>query len=313
MSEPQFISANQVKQKLTMPKAIDAMRLAYQDLSSGKAIVPDRTQLHTSSSTHYLVMPAHFPSGGITTVKSVSLNGENPRRGLPFIQAMILAFDDETGEPLAIIDGSEVTAIRTAAASGLATDLFASPNAKIGGIFGTGALAKPHLEALSTVRVLDRIYVWGRTFGKSRDFCNKWSKDFEVELIPTDDLKYLKEVDVLCTTTTSQKPLFEHNHLKRGVHINAVGVYKPDYQEIPSETIVEAEIYIDQLEGALSEAGDLLIPMSKGQITKEHFSKEIGSVLLEELSYQWNAEKISLFKSVGNAIQDAAAVKVILS
>ena len=97
MSEPKYIPASQVRLKLTMPKAIEAMRLAYMDLSSGKAIVPDRVQLHTTSATHYLVMPAHFPSGGITTVKSVSLNGDNPLRGLPFIQAMILAFDDETG------------------------------------------------------------------------------------------------------------------------------------------------------------------------------------------------------------------------
>ncbi len=313
MSEPQYISANQVNQKLTMSKAIEAMRLAYQDLSSGTAIIPDRVQLHTSSATHYLVMPAHFPSGGITTVKSVSLNGENPERGLPFIQAMILTFDDETGEPLAIIDGSEVTVIRTAAASGLATDVFASPDSKIGGVFGTGALAKPHIEALCTVREFDRIYVWGRTFDKSREFCNMWLKGIDVELVPVDDLKYLKNVDVLCTTTTAHKPLFEHNHLKNGVHINAVGVYKPDFQEIPSETVVEADIYIDQLEGALSEAGDLLIPMGKGKITKEHFSKEIGSVLLGELEYQWSRNKISLFKSVGNAIQDAAAVKVILS
>ena len=312
MSEPKYIPASQVRLKLTMPKAIEAMRLAYMDLSSGKAIVPDRVQLHTTSATHYLVMPAHFPSGGITTVKSVSLNGDNPLRGLPFIQAMILAFDDETGAPLAVIDGSEVTVIRTAASSGLATDVFANPEARVGGIFGTGALAKPHIEALSTVRKLDKIYVWGRTAEKSPNFCSKWAQEFEVELVPTDNLKDLKEVEVLCTATTSNKPLFEHSHLNAGVHINAVGVYKPDYQEVPSETVVEADIYIDQLEGVLVEAGDLLIPLSKGLISKGHFSKEIGNVLLGELAYNWTPKRSTLFKSVGNAIQDAAAVSVIL-
>ncbi len=311
MDELRFISADEVREKLTMPKAIEAMRLAYHDLSSGKAIIPDRIPLHTGNATQYLVMPAHFPSGGITMIKCVSLNSDNPGRGLPFIQAVILAFD-ETGEPLATIDGSAVTAIRTAASSGLATDLFSKPGAKTGGIFGTGALAKPHIEALLAVRQLEKIYVFGRTLGKSQDFCHRWKNNLEVELIATNDPGNLGEIDVLCTTTTSNLPLFEHHHLKSGVHINAMGVYKPDYQEIPSETVVEADIYVDQLEGALTEAGDLLVPMSKGLISKAHFSKEIGAVILGEREYQWNEEKISLFKSVGNAIQDAAAVKVLL-
>ena len=285
--------------------------MAFKDLSSGRAIIPDRTPLHTSDPTHYLVMPAYFPSGNLTTVKSVSLNPENPSKGLPFIQAMILAFDHTTGQPIAVIDGSEVTAIRTAAASGLATDLFANPASKVGGLFGTGALAKPHLEAILAVRSLERVYVWGRTDAKSKAFCEKWSSGVKTELVAgsSEDLKH---VDVLCTMTTSEKPVFEHHNLKPGVHINAVGVYKPDYQEIPEETVIEAEVYIDQVEGAMSEAGDLLIPLSKGMIENEHFSKEIGSVLLGEREYQWNEDRITIFKSVGNAIQDAAAVKVIL-
>ena len=309
----EFITVDQVREKLTMPEAIDAMRKAFADLSSGKAIVPDRLPLHTADPTHYLVMPAHFPSGGITTVKSVSLNGENPGRGLPFIQAMILVFDHDTGEPRALVDGSVVTVIRTAAASGLATELFSDPDSDIGVIFGTGALAVPHIQAMLAVRDLSRIYVFGRSIEKSKSFCETHGKSLAVNLVPTDDKSVLQQSDIICTTTTSSVPLFRHKDLKPGVHINAVGVYKPSDQEIPEETVVAANVFVDQVEGALGEAGDLLVPMSKGLISRDHFSREIGQVINGDIEYVRDKAGFSLFKSVGNAIQDAAAVSVLLN
>jgi ornithine cyclodeaminase/alanine dehydrogenase-like protein (mu-crystallin family) len=129
------ISAKEVRENLSMAEAIVALEQAFQDLSSGKAIVPDRLPMHTDTASEYLFMPAYYPSGGITTIKSVSINATNTERGLPYIHAVILVFDHDSGQPIATIDGGEVTAIRTAAASGLATKLFANPDSRIAAIF----------------------------------------------------------------------------------------------------------------------------------------------------------------------------------
>ncbi|MEQ9425827.1 MAG: hypothetical protein RJQ09_15485 [Cyclobacteriaceae bacterium] len=312
MQDIRLITSDEVKEVLTMPKAIDAMRQAFMDLSSGEAQVPDRLPLHTSQSD-YLFMPAYYSSGGITTIKSVSINAENPKRGLPFIHALINVFENETGKPLAIVDGTEITAIRTAAASGLATQIFSNPDARVGAIFGTGVQAKTHVEAILSVRKLDKILIFGSSLAKSKDFCEGYQPNCDVDLVATEEGHSLLEADVICTVTTSSSPVFKDGFIKKGAHINAVGVFKPDCHEIPIETVAAADVYIDQLEGALAEAGDLLIPMSKGLINQEHFSKEIGAVINGDLSYRWSENKTTLFKSVGNAIQDAAAVAVLLT
>ena len=311
MDELRIISADEVRQKLTMTKAIEAMESAFRDLSSGQAIVPDRLPLHTEQSTEYLFMPAYYPSGGISTIKSVSINPENPGRGRPFIYATVQVFDHNTGEPIALVDGSSVTAIRTAAASGLATKIFSNPESHIAAIFGTGVQARTHVEAVLSVRPIHSILVYGSTLQKSRSFCEEYA-DSEVEFTATDKMEDLISADIICTTTTSSTPVFDHQFIKKGAHINAVGVYKPDYHEVPEETVAAAKVYIDQLEGALVEAGDLLIPLSKGLISQDHICNEIGHVLNGQLSYSWSNHKITLFKSVGNAIQDAAVVSLLL-
>ena len=302
-----------------MAQTIAAMKSAYAALSSGKAEVPLRSRLpippHEAVS---LFMPVFLQdeSGEALAVKIVSLFPHNPGRGLPLIQAVVVVLEADTGRPLALLEGSTLTAIRTGAACGAATDLLARPDSRVVAIFGAGVQGRTQLEAVCTVRKIETAWIFDSQAERSVAFIHEMAgqgplpADLRAAHSPE---QAVAEADIICTATTSLTPVFTDSHLKPGVHINGVGSYTPEMQEIPSETVRRALLVVDSRPAALSEAGDLIQPIRQGLISEAHIHAELGEIVLGEKSGRGSEAQVTFFKSVGVAVQDAAAAHLALS
>jgi len=307
-----FISADQIRSLITMEDAIKAMRSAFIQLSRGDALIPKRLSLSIPDKNAVaLVMPVYALHSPYYTVKTVSINYANPQKGLPLIHAVVQVFDASKGNMIAIMDGESITAIRTGAASGLATDLLANKAAKVLAVFGTGVQARTQVEAVLAVRNIKKILVFSRTAEHTDSFCN-WISDVFGIAAEGGQLALLNKADIICTATPSEKPLFDHNDLKSGVHINAVGSFQPHMQEVPAETVQIAKVVVDQKEACEQEAGDLIIPAREGQWSFDDLYGELGQVAGGEIPGREGPDEITLFKSVGNAIQDLALARLIM-
>ncbi|MDE0018932.1 MAG: ornithine cyclodeaminase family protein [Candidatus Poribacteria bacterium] len=304
-----ILSASDVRAALPMPKAIDAMRHAYSQLSAGKAIAPPRQHLSTDKGVT-LIMPAYLPERSEFGIKVVSVYDDNPNLGLPRITATVLVLDPVTGAPKAFIDGASLTAIRTGAGGGVAADLLARQDAKTVAVFGAGVQARAQLQAVLAVRDVTRVNLISRTQASAAQLAaeiSEWMIDApEVNLVPTPEA-VVQDADIVICATTSATPLFDGNALRLGTHITAVGTFVPEKREVDTVTIRRAHrIVVDSRDDCLAEAGDLIIPNA-------HIDAEIGEILNgDKLGRQSDAE-ITVFKSVGVAVQDAVAAAAVLA
>ncbi|MCP4375467.1 MAG: hypothetical protein GY794_04745, partial [bacterium] len=277
-----YLSAADVRRGLPMCDAVDAMKQAFAQLSSGQAIVPQRIHMplpHAGGDV--LFMPAAGIDAGLISMKIITLFEGNHAKGLPFIQAIVTLLDGEDGRPLAIMDGASLTAIRTGAASGAATDLLARPDAESVAIFGAGEQAKTQLEAVCTVRNIVRASVFDQSTLAEVEFESEMSKRLGIPVTAAISPKEnLAGADIVCTATTSETPVFDDADLEPGTHVNAVGSYKSHVREVPSETVVRARVVIDETTAILEEAGDLLIPIADGLIGRDHIYAEVGQIVL---------------------------------
>ena len=313
-----LLNAAEVRKALPMNEAIEAMKQAYASLSSGTAVVPLRTRLPIPESEALsLFMPAFVNSqdGNAMAVKVVSLFPSNPARGLAYIQAAVLVLDPETGRAIALLEGSSLTAIRTGAAGGAAIDLLARPESKVVAIFGAGAQGRTQLEAACTARKLETAFLVDPNPEKAQVFAREIQ-----ETGMLDDIRVLQSArealetaDIICTATTSTKPVFADQDLKAGTHISAVGSYTPDMQEVPAETLQRAKLFVDSRSASLEEAGDLIQPIRAGLFDETHISGELGEVVLGKIAGRQSPDEITYFKSVGIAVQDAMAAQVALT
>jgi ornithine cyclodeaminase/alanine dehydrogenase-like protein (mu-crystallin family) len=310
-----YLSAADVRLALPMSDAVDAMKQAFAQLSAGQAIVPQRIHMplpHAGGDV--LFMPAAGIDAGLISMKIITLFEGNHAKGLPFIQAIVTLLDGEDGRPLAIMDGASLTAIRTGAASGAATDLLARADAESVAIFGAGAQAKTQLEAVCAVRNIVRASVFDQSTLAEVEFESEMSERLGIPVTaavtPKDNLA---GADIVCTATTSETPVFDDADLEPGTHVNAVGSYKPHVQELPAETVVRARLVVDETAAILEEAGDLLIPIADGLIGSDHIYAEIGQIVSGQKAGRQDDQEITLFKSVGVAIQDLAAAGRILA
>jgi ornithine cyclodeaminase len=308
-----ILDSDQVRQALPMPAAVEAMKQALQAISDGQVTMPHRTHLNfPDRNGTTLVMPAHVGTGSIDSlaVKVVSVFGDNPGRDLPRIMAAVMVFDPETGQPLALLEGTTLTQIRTAAASGAATDLLARPDCQTLAVIGAGVQARSHIEAMTCVRAIKRIHLASRTRESCQrlveDLAGKLPEDCQV-VIFDDASQAVAEADLVCTVSTSSAPLFGSSAIRPGTHINAVGSYQPHVVEIPADVIARARVFVDHLASALEEAGDLLQPIQAGLIGADHVRGEVGEVIAGRLQGRTDAAQITLFKSVGNAVEDCLA------
>ena len=307
-----ILNKKQINNMVSMNEAIEAMKTAFVQLSNGEAIIPTRLNMDVpDKNATSLVMPAYLLESPYYTVKIVSVNYSNPHKGLPLLHSSVQVFDASIGNMVATLDGVSVTAIRTGAVSGLATGLLSKKDAKVGAVFGTGVQAKSQVEAILAARNLEKILVFSRTKKSAELFCNVIYDTFSIKAsIGNKDL--LKEADVICTATPSKKSLFDHEDLSPGVHINAIGSFKPYMQEIPVETVINSKVIVDRIESCRVEAGDLIIPVEQGKWSFDMVHGELGQLISGEVSGKDPDGEITLFKSVGNAIQDLALANIIM-
>lgn len=308
-----ILSAKEVATCLDMASAIEAMKGAFTQLSSHEAQVPLRTQMPIREAHGTaLFMPVYLPRNQQIGLKTVTVFGDNPRNNLPLIHAMVQILDATTGKPLAIMDGEILTAIRTGAASGLATDLLAHDDAHTVTIIGAGIQGRTQLEAVCAVRPIKTAHVISRSRESAQAFARQMSEELSIEVMVTDPETALAASRVICTATTSLTPVFDDLMIKPGTHINGVGSYRPDMCEVPPETVKRARVFVDQIAGCCAEAGDLIQPISAGIITQEHIIAELGEVVPGKKPGRLTPHDITFFKSVGNAVQDLAVGTLIL-
>jgi ornithine cyclodeaminase/alanine dehydrogenase-like protein (mu-crystallin family) len=312
-----ILSRKEVQQSVTMPQAIDVVKQAFISLAQNQVVLPLRTQVPVNEYQGItLFMPAYIPKLGSLGAKIVSVFPENLKNNQPTIHAIVIICDAKTGQPTAVMDGTFLTALRTGAVSGVATDLLAPFGAKTAAILGAGIQGRTQLEAICCVRDIQKVWVYDIDPQKADAFSEEMQS--KGKPIPGDIMASsspemaISEADVICVATTSSVPVFDDAHLKSGVHINGVGSYTPQMQEIPENTVLRAKVVVDSITASLEEAGDLIIPLEKGLISQSHICGELGQVAAGHLKIRESDEDVTFFKSVGLAIQDVAVAKLIL-
>ncbi len=308
-----ILSAADVHRALPMKRAVAVMRSAFGQLSADQATVPLRTRLETDKGL-MLMMPAFLRESRDLAFKVVSIWGDNPGRGLPAVIAMAMALDPDSGQPRALINGEALTAIRTGAGGGLAAELLAREEARIVTVFGAGVQARAQLEAVLAVRDITEVRLVGRSAANVEKFAAEvrgWSGDLTV-VVPDNRREAVSGADIIIAATNSERPVFDGNDLSPGTHVTGVGSYAAHMQEVDEVTIKKSKIVVDSLQSCLAEAGDLIIPLDKHVITKLDLHGELGQIVNGDIPGRESAEEITFFKSVGVAVQDAAAAAEIL-
>jgi len=309
-----MLSTEDVRKALDMEETIAAMKEAFRQLSQGEAVMPLRTVVEVPRHNGLtLFMPAYLPARDEMAVKFVSVFNDNPSQGLPLIHALVVVMDAKTGMPRAIMDGGYLTAFRTGAASGAATEFLAREDAETVAIIGAGVQGRTQLQAVCAVRPIQEAWIYDLVPEQADEFVLKMKQKLSIQIrVAEYPGQAVKQADIICTATTSSKPVFEDRDIKPGSHINAVGGYTPQMREIPSETVVRSKVVIDHHEASLTEAGDLLIPMKEGLVSKDHIFAELGEIAAGIKPGRESQEEITLFKSVGLAIQDVAIANLAL-
>ncbi len=308
-----LLSAADVRRALPMPAAIEAMRGAFRALHAGQATMPTRLALPTPDGV-MLFMPAHLaPTGGLGQ-KVVSVFGKNPARGLPTIHALVTLYDAETGEPRALMEGSFLTALRTGAVTGLATDLLAKADARVLTIFGAGAQAPLQIEAVCAVRPIEEVRLVTRGDSAQRLAARLQGEDGSRRfLAASDPERAVREADVIVTVTTSTVPVFDGSWVAAGAHVNGVGSFRPEMQEVDPTLLRRAQVIVDQREAAMEEAGELIQAALSGAWQWSEVVAELGALVAGDTTLPDDPERISYFKSCGLAVEDVAAAQAVLA
>jgi ornithine cyclodeaminase/alanine dehydrogenase-like protein (mu-crystallin family) len=311
-----ILTSQQLRQALPMVDAVKAMKQAYAQLSSGAARVPLRSRIDFDQASGVaLFMPAYLPQDESLAIKIVSVFPHNPDQDLPTIHALVLVLDPATGRPMALLEGASLTAIRTGAGSGAATDVLARAESSTVAIIGSGAQAKTQLEAVCCVRDIEQVWVYSPNSEHAQAFAIDTAGHNgvpqSVQVAESAD-KAVAEADIVCTATTSHQPVFDGRRLRPGCHVNAVGSFTPNMVEIDLETLTRARVVVDSRDAVLEEAGELIQPIRAGKYKERDIHAELGEIILGKSEGRTEAEQITLFKSVGVAVQDAAAAAVAL-
>jgi alanine dehydrogenase len=308
------LSQDDVRRALPMREAIEVVKEAFAQLSSGQADMPVRTVLEVGRHNGVtLFMPGYLSADDQMAVKIVSVFNDNPAQGLPLIHALVVVVDATTGAPAAAMDGTYLTALRTGAASGAATDLLAREDASAAAVFGAGAQGRTQLEAVCAVRPIEKALVYDLSVERAEAYAAEMAEQISIPVaVAGTPAEAVSQAHVICTATTATSPVFDDGDVRPGTHINAVGAYTPQMQEIPSQTILRAKVVIDHHESSMEEAGDLIIPMQEGLMTADHIYAELGEIAAGLEVGRTSPEEITFFKSVGVAVQDVAAASRVL-
>lgn len=316
-----ILSAEEVSQLLPIKECIAVMREALIALAAGKAHQPLRTIIRPPGAKGVMGLMPSYMSGESTVegmpgdraafgLKAICVFPGNPAKGKDSHQGAVLLFSAETGELLAMMNASAITAVRTAAVSGVATDLLARAGACHLAIIGSGVQARSHLAAMSQVRLVKRCRIVSRQLEHAQNFAEEMKHDFSFALEAVETVEEaLAGADLIVTATTAVEPIVRREWISAGAHLNLVGSSTPKGREVDSETMAAASLFVDRRESTINEAGDYLFAVRDGVIGPEHIRAEIGEVLNGERPGRTSPEEITLFKSLGLAIEDLFAAE----
>ena len=312
-----ILTRDDVAKAVHMAEAIETVKKAFIQLSTGKAEMPLRAHVPVEKRKGVtLFMPAYLADSDAMGAKIVSVFPDNQKKKLPTIHAVVILVDAKTGQPTAVMDGTYLTALRTGAASGVATDILCREDARVVAIFGAGTQSRTQLVAICTVRSIEKVWVYDMVPAVATAYANEMKErgspipaDISVANSPK---QAVSEADVICAATTSFHPVFNDSDLSPGVHVNGVGSYTPEMQEIPARTVIRSKVIVDYRQAALVEAGDLVIPIDGGLISDKHIHGEIGELAAGKIPGRESKEEATFFKSVGLAVQDVSVAELVL-
>ena len=312
---PLLLSRRDVETVLTMEDCLAAVEAAFAELAHGRAVMPQRAAIRVEEHGGlFLGMPAHI--GGETNalgVKAVTVYPDNPsRHDLPTTLGTLLLCDPATGKAIAVMDAGYLTAVRTGAASGVATRLLAREDASTCVVFGAGVQARKQLEAVHLVRRLRRVEVLDIDPAARQRFVEEMGSGLGVEIRGTEDAeRAVGNADLVITASSSHEPLFDGDWLRPGAHVNNIGSHSPGARELDTKTILRSKLVADLREACLAEAGDLLIPIREGAVTEDKIHASLGEIVIGEKPGRTDPEEITVFKSCGLAIQDLSTARAV--
>jgi len=310
-----LLSDKDVERILSMEECIGVVEEAFRNLGLGNAVMPLRTIIPIEEfNGAVLIMPSYIKGLNALATKIVTFYPDNVRLKLPVVNAYVIVNNPKTGVVEAVIEANHLTAMRTGAVSGVATKYLAREDSRILAIIGCGVQARTQLWAVATVRSIEKVNVYDVDEGRKEEFAREMRRKLQIEVIPTGSAEEaVREADIVVTATTSSSPVISYEWIKPGTHINAIGAFRPDMREIDSKTILNAKVVVDLKEAALKEAGDIIIPIQEGLISVNHIYAELSDLVLKKKPGRTSNSEITVFKSVGLAIQDSSVANHILN
>jgi ornithine cyclodeaminase/alanine dehydrogenase-like protein (mu-crystallin family) len=303
-----ILNQSDVERLLPMATCVELMDATFRALANGETILPLRTILKIPTSNAFAVMPGYINTPPTIGAKIITVFPGNHGTAYDSHQGAVLLFDPNNGSLVALLDATSVTTIRTAACSGVATRVLAKKNASSLAILGAGVQGHSHLEAMCAVRPIETLRIWSRNKTHA-DVLAKIGRDKHgLDAVATETAEEaVRDAEIVCTTTASTEPVLVGDWLAPGAHVNAVGVSQPHAREIDTATVVRSRLFGDRRESVLKEPGDIIIPLSDGDITPDHLIGEIGEVLIGRIVGRRDDSDITLFKSLGLAVEDLAS------
>jgi ornithine cyclodeaminase/alanine dehydrogenase-like protein (mu-crystallin family) len=308
-----IIGEREVHELLPMRDCIDLMQRTFASLGTGRFVQPPRIIAWQPEGLGAVAaMPAWLGEPRALGAKLISVFPQNRQAGLESHQGLVALFETEHGIPLAVIHAGAITAIRTAAVSGAATRLLANEQAGDLGIFGSGTQARTHLEAMLAVRPIRRVHVWSRSAQHAQTFASEASQRYNLDVRAIENAENVaKASDIICTVTAATAPILKGAWLDRGTHVNAAGSSVPPFRELDTEAVVRARLFVDSRESALREPDDIRVPLAQGAITQDHIIGDLSELASGACDGRISKNDITIFKSVGLAIEDLAAAYLI--
>jgi ornithine cyclodeaminase len=307
-----IIEAEEVFSTLTMEKCIPLMRQTLADLAAGKYLQPMRSILSLPGGDSFGFMPAWLGPGDYFGAKIITAFHKNLGTEYPSHMGYVMLFESEHGSPVAMVDASAITQIRTGAVSGAATDLLARRDASALAIIGTGAQGRSHFEAMNTIRKIESLKVYDINPSNAERFAAEIKTKYRIEVqLCASVREAVLGADIICTVTPSKEPLLFSDMVKDGAHVNAVGTFSPTTREAASDLVVRARLYADHREALLRESGEFLIPKSEGLINEDHIKGSLGDLVNGNIKGRESETDVTLFDALGLACEDVAAAKFV--
>lgn len=308
-----IINQDEVRRLLPMNKCIDLMDQTLRTLARGDAVQPLRSATWLPDRSGLIgLMPGYLGEPQALGVKVVTVFPGNHGTDFDSHQGAVMLFDVDNGSPLAILDATEITAIRTAAVSAVATNRLAREDASCLALLGSGTQARTHLEALMLVRDVKEVRLWSLNSDRAAQFARRESTRYNIRIeAKSTASEAVDGADIICTVTAATEPILLGQWISPGAHINAVGACTPNARELDTAAVVNSRLFVDRLESALNESGDFRFPKAEGAIDDDKIVGELGDVLLERVVGRSSSKEITLFKSLGLAVEDLAAAHYI--